>query len=358
MKLARSAWVIIPVAILLTVVIVMIGVLLVEPDNTAPDNLTTQNADLNDWLQFNANPQHSGTITTETILSPTNVSHLQLLYSVPLSGTVDGAPVYLANVKTKAGVRNLLFATTTAGDILALDSANGQPVWVQHNPAPNCFRNASQNPCYTTSSPAIDPNRQFVYSYGLDGYVHKYQVGDGTEVKGTGWPELTSAKLSEEKGSSALTIVTTKSGDHYLYMTHAYYPDGTRRDQGHLTAINLATGSQHTFNTVCSDQVDQHFGAPGVQDCSAVEDGIWARGSVIYSPVTDRIYFTAGCCSYDPAKHQWGQTVLALHPDGTGGPGGTPLDSYTQADWQNLNEATQIASSAPALFACPTQQQI
>ncbi len=50
-----------------------------------------------------------------------------------------------------------------------------------------------------TTSPAIDPNGLYVYSYGLDGYVHKFQVGNGTEVTTGGWPVLTTKKAGVRK---------------------------------------------------------------------------------------------------------------------------------------------------------------
>ncbi len=55
---------------------------------------------------------------------------------------------------------------------MAIDAANGSEVWHADTDG--------QQP--TTASPAIDPNRQYVYSYGVDGNAHKYRVGDGTEI--------------------------------------------------------------------------------------------------------------------------------------------------------------------------------
>ena len=83
------------------------------------------------------------------------------------------------------------------------DAATGGVVWSkQPATAPN----------FTTSSPAVDPGRQVVYSYGLDGKAHKYQVGDGIEVTTGGWPQLATTKPSVEKGSSALAFASARSG--------------------------------------------------------------------------------------------------------------------------------------------------
>ena len=313
-----------------------------------------------DWLQFNANPQHSGSDNQENIIGAANVGSLQKLFQADLTGVADGAPVYLAGVSTPNGSKNLLFVTTRSGDIAALDANTGSQLWVQHQPAGSCMVIDTTVPCYTTSSPALDPNRQYLYSYGLDGYVHKYGVADGLEVKSGGWPELTTAKTGDEKGSSALAVVTAKDGNSYLYMAHAYYPiaGARKQNQGHLTTINLRDGSQHVFNTVCSDQTDVHFDfQAGSPKCHATEDGIWARNPLVYSPDLDKIFLTAGCCTLDQAKHNWSETVFALHPDGTGREG-DPLDTYTPADFQKLDEASQIASSAPALLPAPPTSKI
>jgi hypothetical protein len=112
-------------------------------------------------------------------------------------------------------------------------------VWSHQYAAGSCRINGGSIPCYTTSSPSIDPNRQYVYSYGLDGYVHKYQVGDGTEVMIGGWPELATLKGLNEKGSSALSIATASSGSAYLYVTNGGYPGDGGDYQGHVTAIDL-----------------------------------------------------------------------------------------------------------------------
>ena len=82
-------------------------------------------------------------------------------------------------------------------------------MWSHQNGPAACTINNSGGPCFTTSSPAIDPNRLYVYSYGLDGLVHKYHVGDGVEVTGGGWPQLATLKGFDEKGSAALSFART-----------------------------------------------------------------------------------------------------------------------------------------------------
>src|ERR1700687_4421378 len=278
-----------------------------------------------DWLQFGGNPQHSGNNTAETILNPGNIASLVQEYQANLPAIADGAPVFLEAVTTPVGVKNLLFVTTRDGRIIALDAQSGATAWSHQYGPGACIINNSGAACYTTSSPAIDPNRLYVYSYGLDGNVHKYQVGDGTEILTSGWPQSTTLKGYDEKGSSALSIATS-AGATYLYVTHGGYPGDNGDYQGHITAINLATGAQKVFNAACSDQAMhlRAFGGGVPPTCATRQNAIWSRPGVIYDAGTDRIFMgTGNAFNGTPGQfdgnHNWSESVIALHPDGTGG---------------------------------------
>ena len=309
-----------------------------------------------DWLQFNGDASHSGNNIFENRISVHSVGQLQKLFQVTLPGIADGAPAYLSNVSTASGVRDLTFVTTRAGHIAALDARTGALVWSKQNGPDGCLinKNLARNElCYTTSSPAIDPNRKFVYSYGLDGYVHKYALGDGTEVLTGGWPELTTLKGYDEKGSSALSIATIPNGTSYLYVAHAGYPGDQGNYQGHITVINLSDGTQKVFNTLCSNQT-VHFVDSWITtgpDCYPnTMAAIWARPGVVYDPYHDRILMTTGNGTFDPASLMWGDTVFSLNPDGSG-IDGSPLDSYTPENYQYLQDTDlDIGSTAPAIL--------
>src|SRR5205823_14326728 len=167
--------------------------------------------------------RHSGSNVFETTLTHASVNSLAPKYQATLPATVDGSPVFLEAVTTSSGVKDLLFVTTIAGHIIALDAQSGAQVWSRQYGPGGCRINNGSSPCYTTSSPAIDPNRQYVYSYGLDGYVHKLAVSDGAETLTGGWPELVTRKGWDEKGSSALSMAKAKNGVTFLYMVTAGY---------------------------------------------------------------------------------------------------------------------------------------
>ncbi|HKE46631.1 MAG TPA: PQQ-binding-like beta-propeller repeat protein [Rhodanobacteraceae bacterium] len=310
-----------------------------------------------DWMQFGYDAAHTGYNPAETTIDTSNVANLATLYSVTLPASVDSAPVYLSNVDTPDGTRNLLFTLSESGRVMAIDAATGTEVWhatqTGHQP--------------TTASPAIDPSRQYVYSYGVDGYAHKYQVGDGTEITGSGWPQLITLKPSVEKGASGLTIAETPDGTYLVVVTDGYIGDGGDY-QGHLVSIDLATGTQNVFNADCSD-LTIHFvnnGTPGVDDCNYGDDppmfrrgqmsGIWGRGGATYDAPTNRVYIATGNGDFNAngAGLDWGDSVLALAPDGTGSGGGMPRDSYTPTNHQSLYQAdTDLGSISMVVMQAP-----
>jgi len=313
-----------------------------------------------DWLQFGFDPSHSGVNPQERVLTRATVARLRLRYSATLPGRIEGTPVLLAAVVTPSGAKDMLYATLSDGTLVALDAATGAVLWSQHAAGTNACAVRADKPCITTSSPLLDPDRQYVYAYALDGFVHKYTVADGSEIVAGGWPQLVSTKPDVEAASSALAFATARNGSTYLYATFAgasWLPDFSGYDyQGHVTAINLGAGTQVTFNVTCSDQGSVHFvkNDPG-QPMSALPDcvqqwftnngqteatgdgGIWGRGGVTYDPLSDRIFITAGNGIYDANNggHDWSDSVLAL-PAALDAALTAPLDSYTPVDYQRL----------------------
>ena len=305
------------------------------------------------WLQFNGGQDHQGFNGGETMINASNVASVTQKWKVSLPHYADGAPVIAFGVSTPSGPHDLALVTTTGGDLVALDLHTGTKIWSDTFGPGTCMINNGTTPCYTTSSPAINQSSGFVYSYGLDGKVHKVALGTGVETTTSGWPETVTLKPFDEKGSSALAIATAKSGHTYLYVTNSGYPGDHGDYQGHITAIDLGSGAQTVFNTLCSDQTVHFVETPGTPDCNKVQSGVWARAGVTYSSVTDRIYLASGNGTFDPVNHDWGDSVLALNPDGTGS-NGNPVDSYTPTNFQTLdNSDLDLGSTLPALITLP-----
>jgi len=281
------------------------------------------------WPAFDGNGQRSGINTNETKITAANVGTLTRKWQQALPNVADGAPVELPNVTTPAGVKNLLFVTTKNGSLVAVDAATGNQVWHANTTGPG----------FTTSSPAIDPSGQFVYGYGVDGKIHKYAVGTGTETTTGGWPVTITLMPSVEKGSSALNV-----GNGYLYMVTSGYPGDGGHYEGHVVAINLASGNMTVFNSLCSN-ITQLLGPT---TCPQVQSGIWARGGAVIDPLTGNVFVSTGNGTFDANNggHNYGDTVIELTPNLA-----RVVDTYTPANFALLQANDQdLASAAPVML--------
>ena len=308
-----------------------------ERVSSQSDALTTSSYD---WLQYFGDGRHLGNNTLETELTSADVAGLTQLFHVQPDTTTytEGPPVILRSVVTASGTRDLAFIETRLGKLYALDARTGATVW--------SVTPTTTGSIFTTTTPAIDPGKAFVYMYGFDGKVHKYDVRNGTETTTGGWPEIVTLKPDVEKGITFLTYATDNTGTSYLYMGTSGYGDSSNDANGHLTAINLSTGAQKVFNAMCSTQTI-HFAKGG---CAMGHAAIWGRSVALYSPGTNRIYGGTGDGTFDPTNHYWGDTVLGLAPDGSGASGG-PVDSYTPGVFAYLQAADyDLGASSPALL--------
>lgn len=307
-----------------------------------------------DWLQFGGDQTHAN-VAMGSSITPQNVGQLHQVWQVPTpTGEWVNSQALEANgVATPSGTRSLLVMSGNQGGLFALDAGTGQTVWQVPRPSPNtCFvPDSSGEQCILQGSPAIDTDSQLVYHYVPEtGQVHRYALGTGQEVPGGGWPETVTLKPNLEKVSSSLTIA--KFGPaKYLYVTTAGF-DGDFGDyQGHVTTINLADGSQHVFNALCSNQPVYLLVAPNQPSCPESDAGIWSRSGVIPDTDTGKVYAATGNGTFDPTNHDWGDTVFALNPDGTGNANGDPIDSWTPSNYAQLQAADQdLGSAEPTLL--------
>jgi outer membrane protein assembly factor BamB len=323
----------------LTLVLAAITLLLGARPDPNPEIITSEA--VGNWSQFDGG---TGGHKPKSVITSRNVSDLVVAWQAALGEASDGSPVFVSGVETRRGVRDLLVVNTTSGRLVAMDANTGVRIWQTSPP---------EGPRWTTSSPAVDPTGQYVFGYALDGYVHRYELATGDEVTGPGWPALITLKGEVEKGSSNITIATAKNHRTYLYMTIAAYPDpgDDGNYQGHLVTVDINSGEQHVFNALCSDS-DAHFAS--IDDCSSQQAGIWARAGAVYDPPTDRVFITTGNgpFSAQDGGHDWGTSVVALRPDGTTDRG-TPLDSYTPTNFQELTD-NDLDLSSTTIEPLPT----
>lgn len=329
--------------------------------------LATTTAGAADWRQFGYDAAHGGHNTAETAIGAGNVTQLVSRYAtaVVLPAKVDGAPVYAGAIATAGGTRNLLFLlgsdglsdfSATTSTLMAVDAADGSLVWSKA-----VSGSSFDSRQHASSSPAIDAAKQYVYSYAIDGYVHKYRIGDGNEVQASGpagWPAQVSLKPDVEKAASSLTIVAAGGREYLVAVTDGYNGDGGDY-QGHLVSIDLGSGTRKVFNFMCSGTTTllADGGCP-----SGRMSGAWGRGGATFDAGTARLYVATGNGNFNAntaAGRNWGDSVLAIAPDGSGRGGGFPRDSYTPTNYQQLdNQDADLGSVSPAILPVPAGSAI
>jgi outer membrane protein assembly factor BamB len=297
---------------------------------TPTDTPSSTASGTSDWLTFGFDAARSGVNPNEATITPANASRLHRLWRANLPAAPDAPPAYAHGVTLPNGAtRDLLFFTTRDGRILAVDANGGGVIWAHQ---PHGVR-------YTTSSPVVDPGRQYVYSYGLDGMLHRYALATGDETTGNGWPALVSHMTQTEKQSATLNLANGR-----VYVTTAGYPGDAPPYQGHVVIVDGVSGGSKVFNSLCANVT--HVLAQG--ECSANQSGIWARAGTVVDPETGNVFVTTGNGPYD-ANHggdNYGESVIALRGDGT-----HALDSYTPANYQALTDTdTDLGSTEPALL--------
>ena len=293
-----------------------------------------------DWARFGFDPARSEVNPENSPITPSTVNSLHRLWHTDLPGVADSSPILLHGLSFSDKTRDALYVTTREGELVALDAADGTILW-SRQPSGSTATNPSPHArsSITNSSPIADSSRQYIYSYGLDGSLHKYAAMTGEEVKEGGWPAQITLMPETEKESSALNIASGR-----IYATTSGYFGDAPPYQGHLVSIDGSSGEEDVFNSLCADQT--HLLSKG--ECQSDEAGIWARGGAVIDPGTGEVFVTTGNGPYDADRggYNYGDSILKLSPDGT-----QLLDSYTPKTYQQLEDTdADLGSTAPALL--------
>jgi hypothetical protein len=280
-------------------------------------------AALTAWPVFQFDSARSGVNSAEQSIGTSNLNQLVLHWSATLPAIADSSPVEQNGV---------VYLTTKQGEAIALDELSGSELWSATTSGASPFM---------TATPALDPSGEWLYSYGLDGMVHKYATSTGAEALGGGWPARITNQPDVEKGSAALNVA-----NGYLYVTTSGYPGDYGHYVGHLVAIDLATGQANVFNTLCSNLTTLLTDQAGASNyCPDRQSGVWGRGGAVVDPTNGHVYLATGNGPWNGTT-DWGDSVLELDASGT-----ALLDSYTPTNWQSLdNNDTDLGSIAPVLL--------
>ncbi len=84
-----------------------------------------------DWLNFRGDSQFSGVQKREKVLTLSNVSGMKAIWTLKLNGA-PSPPVILGHWVTNRGTKELVFVSTSAGDVYAIDADLGRVFWTRH----------------------------------------------------------------------------------------------------------------------------------------------------------------------------------------------------------------------------------
>ena len=140
----------------------------------------------------------------------------------------------------------------------------------------------------------------------------------------------------------------------YLYATTSGYDGDAPPYDGHVVSVNLSTGRETVFNSLCSNK----HKLPGPNTCSSQLSGIWARGGAVVDPdssMNGRIYVATGNGDFDANRggFNYGDSVLSLSADLS-----SLLGSYTPTNYQQLqNGDVDLGSTSPAILPAQPMSQ-
>ncbi len=282
----------------------------------------------NDWPTFDYNTQRSGVGPADTGITAANVHRLKRI-TVGIPGVIDSAMIELSDVKIGSRTYDVLIGTTSYGDTLALNAANGHTLWQFFPAADRALQGSAQ---FTTATPVADPGGQYVYVATPDGFVQKLSVSDGHQL----WRTRMTYLPTHEKLAGSLNV----ADGELIVVTDGYYGDAPPY-QGHVVTLNMVNGRvTHVFNTLCSN-VTRIIKDPG--SCQGSDSAIWGRPGSVVEPNGD-ILVTTGNGPFN-GHTDWGDSVLELSPTLK------LLHNWTPTNQEELNQRDwDLGSTEPALL--------
>jgi outer membrane protein assembly factor BamB len=147
------------------------------------------------WASYGYDNQLTNSIATQA-LTPRSVSRLAPLWSTQLDGAVYASPL-----AAKVGGRLLVFAAKEAGNVYAVNSADGRVVWQRSLGA---VQTAECGSWGITSTGAIDLERGFLFEISADGLLHALAFRQETKHPVTPSPSSRTTATSTSGAGCAL----------------------------------------------------------------------------------------------------------------------------------------------------------
>jgi hypothetical protein len=298
-----------------------------------PAATATAAASAADWDRFGYDAQKTSDAPRGIAASAVGGLHER---RIPLPGTVDSSPIYVANVTVGGTRRDVIVMSTTYGRTLALDAASGSTLWRFQ---PSSYGHVAGSPQIATATPLSD--RRFVYAASPDGHIYKLRLSNGRQVKSGRWPVSVTRDSTHEKIASSLNL----TGGTLLVTTGGYIGDAPPY-QGKVVAIAAGSGRiSSVFNSLCSNR--RAIITPS--SCGASDSAIWGRAGAVVNPVNHHVYVTSSNGPFN-GRTNWGDSVLELSKGAKRLTG-----SYTPTNQAELEAGDiDLGSTSPAILPDPS----
>ncbi|MDQ1521430.1 MAG: hypothetical protein QOI55_2503 [Actinomycetota bacterium] len=247
-----------------------------------------------DWSQWGNGLDKRGENTSESTLSPSNVSQLNPKWSVDLGTYINSAPIVAAGLNVNGSPKDVIYIGNEHGVLFAL-TTEGQIIWYRYlgaNTRPDCV--STPDGVHGVSASAVfDRARNRVYAADGNGKVWALNPTTGAVVPG--WPITYSADGLHDIVEASPTL----NGNHLYVATASYCDVGPYR--GRIVDINPDTNAiAHTW----------YVNANGSQGGS-----VWGWGGASVDAANGDVYVATGNAITPPENQPFADSVVRLSAD-------------------------------------------
>ena len=291
------------------------------------------------------NPARTGRVSSETLLTPANVSGLKLLFQSPVDGQVYAQPLCVTNQLVykngiSAGKHSIVIVATEHGSVYVFDAKTGAIYWqvslLDQGCSPVQASDPNLNGCNDitpeigiTATPVIDLSagahgRVFLVMMETDGqgsYNYKLHALDLATGQDALTPTVVSGSVSGQGPATTFVAIKQRSRAGLLLLNGIIYVAfGAFCDPDVLPYSGWLLGYSEANLSQVAIFNDNPNGAPASQylpDGSG--GGIWQAGLGPAADANGYIYVATGNGPFDqtlsggfPANQDYGDSVLKL----------------------------------------------
>jgi hypothetical protein len=315
---------------------------------STPLSITVAAASASNVLTWHFDNNRSGLNSTETSLTPANVSSQTFgrVFSYQVDGYMYAEPVLKSNVNIAGKVHNVLYLATEKDSVYAFDAdsyGTGNSLWqvslLQAGETP--LTNAPIQPYEgVTSTPVIDASTNTIYvvssqtSASSGGFfrLHALDITTGTEK--FGGPVQLNVSVPATNGDShggIQTLTTSCIQRAALLLANGnIYMGFASCHSGWLVAYSASTLAQvGVFNASTVLNGEGPYASAG---------GIWMGAGGPVADSAGNVYVTTGNGPWN-GTNAWGDSFLKFPPTPTAGANGTmqPTDYFTPSVFQYMD---------------------